>query len=216
MIFLSIVIPTANLMILLFLIYYFANVQKQKKTLEEKLNQLTKKEVKIDSDYHQIVDASLSKERKILEDATKEANTILTSTKYVSDSYKKAMDESLQKMINDVLQQAAVSAGDVLGKHKNSLNQISLNSLNNFQNITKQFEADMQKQMQDFRLTLLPNLQKELDLYKQQKIKDANKTVNAIITDVSQKSLNKIIPLEDHQTLIIESLQKCLKEGLFD
>ena len=64
--------------------------------------------------------------------------------------------------------------------------------------------------------TLLSNLQKEIAAYKQQKIKESDKTVNKIIAEVSQKVLNKSIPLEDHQNLIIESLEKSLKEGVFD
>ena len=53
LIFLSVVIPTANLMILLFLSYCSWQIQKEKKILEEQANELAKKEAKIDSDYHQ-------------------------------------------------------------------------------------------------------------------------------------------------------------------
>jgi hypothetical protein len=216
MIFLSVVIPTANLMILLFLIYRSWQVQKEKKVLEERVNELTKKEAAIDSDYHKIIDNSLSTERNILNDATKEANSILTNTQYVSNSLKEAIDKVLLKMIQDAQQQAIVSSNDIMVKHKSTLNQLSGKSLENFQNISKQFELDMQKQMQTYRETLLFNLQKEITAYKQQKIKESDKIVNMIIAEVSQKVLNKSISLEDQQNLIIESLEKSLKEGVFD
>lgn len=216
MLFLLFVIPTANLMVLAFLGYYLWQLRNEKKALEDRANNLVKKEVKVDSDYHQIVDSSLSKERKILDDATKEASSILTNTKFVSDSSKETIDRALQKMIESVQQDAAVSSNDIMTKHKNSLSQMSGKSIDNFQSITKQFEMDMQKQMQEYRETLLPNLQKEIEAYKQQKFKEADKTVNSIVQQVSQKVLNKAISLEDHQNLIIESLDKALKEGIFN
>jgi len=216
MIFLSVVIPTANLMILLFLIYRSWQVQKEKKFLEERVNELTKKEASIDSDYHKIIDNSLSTERNILNDATKEANSILTNTQYVSNSLKEAIDKVLLKMIQDAQQQAIVSSNDIMVKHKSTLSQLSGKSLENFQNISKQFELDMQKQMSGYRETLLFNLQKEIADYKQQKIKESDKIVNKIIAEVAQSVLNKSIPLEDQQNLIIESLEKSQKEGIFD
>lgn len=216
MLFLLFVIPTANIMILIFLGFYLRHLQKEKRSLDEKENDLVKKEVKVDSDYHQIVDSSLNQERKILDDATKKASNILTDTKYISDMSKDTIDKALQRMIEGVQQEAASSSNTVITKHKDYLNQLSGKSLVNFQNITKQFELDMQKQMQNYRETILPNLQKEIASYKEQKIREADKTVSAIIKDVSQKVLNKAIPLDDHQSLIIESLNKALKEGIFD
>jgi hypothetical protein len=44
----------------------------------------------------------------------------------------------------------------------------------------------MQKQMQEFRATLLPNLQKEINAYKDQRFKEADVMINEII----QKLLN--------------------------
>jgi flagellar biosynthesis/type III secretory pathway protein FliH len=74
----------------------------------------------------------------------------------------------------------------------------------------------MQSQMQNFRDSLLPQMQKELDAYKQQRFSEADKTINKIIQDIAQKVLNKSLSLEDHQNLIIESLEKSRKEGVFE
>jgi len=215
-IFLSVVLPTANLMILVFLIYYFWRVQKRGKELELKENALDNKEFGIDSSYHQIVGNSLSKERKILDDATKEASSILTNAKYVSTSFKDEVNKALQKMVFDTQKETSSSSNEIVTKHQTYLNQIAGKSLDNFQNITKKFEVEMDNEMKSYRTNLLVNLQKEIESYKQQKIKEADKTVSTIIQKVSQKVLNKSIPLEDHQKLIIESLEKCLKEGIFD
>jgi hypothetical protein len=74
----------------------------------------------------------------------------------------------------------------------------------------------MQKQMQNFRQAYLPTIQKELEEYKNERLKKADKQINSIIQEVAEEVLNKAIPLEDHQKLIIESLEKSRKEGLFE
>ncbi len=214
--FLLFVIPTANLMMLLFLGFYLHQLKNEKKVLEDKARELAKKENEVNSDFHQSVDKSLSEERKIIDGATEQAKSILTDTKYVSDSSKKVIDEALAKMIGLVEQEVETSSKDMLDKHKNSLTEVSGKSLNNLQNITKQFETNLEMQMQDFQKSLLPNLQKELEEYKQQKFKEANDKVNKIIQQVSQKVLNKSLSADDHQNLIIESLEKFRKDGLFD
>lgn len=216
MIFLSVVIPTANLLIFVFLIYRIWLLQRDKRELDEKAKNITEKEVRIDNDYHQVVDDTLNSEKKILDDAVKKAGSILTDSQYLSDSLKDTVDKAMQKTVQDVQEKTSLSSEDIVSKHKDSLSQISGKSLDNYQTITLRIEQEMQKQLQEFRATLLVNFQKEIDIYKQQKIKDADKTVDIIIQKVSQKVLNKAISLEDHQNLIIESLEKSLKEGVFD
>lgn len=216
MIILSVIIPTVNILVLLFLIYLLWQTQKQRKLLDERESELVKKETKADNDYHLVVESTHQKERKIIEDATKQASAILTNTKYVSDSSKATVEQALQKMISTIQQETITSSNDILSKYKNLLVQVSGKSIDNFGLTTKQFEADLQKQMQDFRNSILPGLQKELDAYKLQRFQAADKVIENIIQQVSQKVFSKSIPLEDHKNLILESLEKARKEGVFD
>src|SRR5512141_177785 len=91
--FLLFVIPTANLMILVFLGLYIRQLNKEKKELENKANQITKKEAEVDTDFHQAVNQTIGQERKIIEDASAQAKAILTETKYVSDSSKQVIQD---------------------------------------------------------------------------------------------------------------------------
>ena len=198
------------------MVYYLWTLTRAKNSLEEREKELTKKENKLESDYRQIIDNTLIKERKILEDAAKQASTILSNTQYVSSASKELIDKALEKMIVDIQKEAEISSNDSMANYKNFLNQLSGKSLENFQNITKSFEADMEKQMQEFGKSLLPGVQKEIEAYKLQRFSEADKKINKIVQLVSQKVLNKSVSLEDHQKLIIESLEKSRKEGVFD
>ncbi len=214
--FLPIIVATFNLMVLSVLGFYLWVLRNERKELEKHEKELAVKEGKLESGYQQIINGALIKERNILDDAAKKANTILSNTQYVSNISKDSLDQALQKMLADIQKEAVVSSNNSLTNYNNFLKQVSEKTLFDFQNNTKRFEADMQKQMQDFRESLLPAIQKELEAYKEQRFKEADKTVNAIIQRVSEKVLNKSISLEDHQKLIIESLEKSRREGVFD
>jgi hypothetical protein len=97
-----------------------------------------------------------------------------------------------------------------------SLQQVAKQSLADFQNVTHMMEEELQKQTREFRESLLPQLEKELDDYKKLRLQQADRTVTHIIQEVSQQILNKSLPLEDHQRLLLEALEKAKKEGVFD
>lgn len=214
--YLPIIIATINLMVLSVLGFYIWTLSKERKELKNHEKELEEKEKKLESGYQQVIDNALNKERVILDDATKKANTILSNTQYVSNVSKDALNQALQNMIIGIQREAETSSNNSLTNYKDFLHQIAQKTLLDFQGSTKKFEDDMQKQMQGFRNSLLPTIQKELEAYKKERIDKADKIINSIIQEVAAKALNKSIPQEDHQKLIIESLEKAQKEGVFD
>jgi hypothetical protein len=206
----------ADIIIIYFVGYYLLKFTKKEKQLEEKEKKLEEKQGKIDIDYHQVVDNALSKERKILGDATDEAETIITKTQFVSQESKEVVNKALQGMVTDIQKEADDIGRQFIVDYKNYLAKLSATSLGDFENIAKEFGTDLERQIKEFRKTLLPSLEKELEDYKQERLKTVDKAVNVIIQKVSQKALNKSIPPEDHNNLIMESLGKAKKEGIFD
>lgn len=198
-----------NLIVVLFIIYYLITLRSKTKTLE-------KREAKVDTSYHQIVDDALNKERKILEDATEEASHIITDAQLINSSSKQTIDHAIEKLMHDVQGDTAAAARDFKNSYATSLQQLAHASLTDFQNVTKALQTDLQKQVQEFHNTLLPGLQKELEEYKASRMKQAEQTITRVIQEVSQEILNKSISFEDHQKLLTESLDKAKKEGMFD
>lgn len=198
-----------NLIVVLFIIYYLIRLRSKEKELE-------KKENKVDENFHEIVNDALSRERKILEDAAEEANDIITNAEYVNKNSKQTVDHALSKMVQDIQTDAIKAASDFKGSYQASLQQVANTSITEFQHVTRELQSDLHKQIQEFHNTLLPGLQKELDAYKQSRMKQAEQTISRIIQEVSQDILNKSISFEDHQKLMTESLEKAKREGMFE
>ena len=198
-----------NLIIALFVIYYLVKLRAKEKEVEKKVE-------KADTSYHQIVDDALSKERKILDDATSEASHIISDAQYVNSSSKQTVEQALHKLVADIQNDASGAAEEFKKSYKASLEQIATSSLTGFQNISKEIQNDLEKQIKLFHDTLLPSLQKELDGYKQERLKQTEQTIIRIIQKASQEIFNKSISFEDHQKLMLDSLEKAKKEGMFD
>lgn len=199
----------ANLLVFAFIVYYFLRLRSKEKQLE-------KKEVKIDADYHQIVNNALTKERKIITDATSEADQIIKSATYVSTASQKVLEDALHKMMLDVHTQATDSARSYITNYQKALHQLATSSLTDFQAIVKAVEVDMQHQTKTFRDAYLPALNKQLEEYKIIRMKETEQQITRIVQQVSQELLNKSISLDDHHTLLVQSLEKAKKEGFFD
>jgi vacuolar-type H+-ATPase subunit H len=198
----------ADLVIFLFVWYYLWNLHGKEKSID-------KEQLKNDLNYHHIVDEALSKERKIINDATNEATQIISNTEFVTSASKESMDQALEKMEGEIEKQAE-SASDAFTKtYSTSLQKIAAQSLANLQAITKTMETELDKQSKEYRESLLPRLEKELEEYKKMRLQQAERTINHVIQEVTQEILNKSLSLDDHQRLLIESLEKAKKEGVF-
>ncbi len=198
-----------NLIVVIFIFYYLLKLRSKEKTVEQKENS-------IDTNYHHIVDEALAKERKIIDDAAAEASQIISQAQHVNTNSKQTIDQAIEKLIHDAQANTSTAAQDFKSSYAASLQQVAHASLTDFQNITKELQTDLQKQMQDFHNTLLPGMQKELEEYKKSRMQQAEQAITRVVQQVSQDVLNKAIPFEDHQKLMIAALDKAKKEGMFD
>jgi hypothetical protein len=199
----------ADLAILIFVIYYFRKLGVKEKELEQKEN-------KIDTQYHQVVDDALTKERKILAYATSESDEIIAQAKHVNQGVKDEVNQALQMMVVDIQKQAHDAALTFTNNYQSSLTQLSQQSLGQFQKISQDLQLDLKNQIKQFHESLLPNLEKELSEYKKTRLQQIDTTVSQIIQKASQEIINKSISLDDHKELVLKSLEIAKKEGVFD
>lgn len=200
---------TADLVLFLFVGAYMMKLYAREKDLE-------KREKKTDTEYHQVVDDALSKERKILEDATTEASQIITETEFVSQASKDSIDAALAQMKKDIQNETTAAAHNFRSSYQQELKKLTDQSLNDFHSISKELQEGLHKQVTEFHNNMLPSLEKELDEYKQARIKQTEQSIKGIVQKVSQQVLNKSISTDDHQKLLLESLDKAKREGIFD
>jgi vacuolar-type H+-ATPase subunit H len=199
----------ANLVMLLFIWYYLWEQRVKEKQLEKEIN-------KYDSRYHHVVDDALAKERQIIEDASSEAGKILSNAEFFKQASADKMTGVLKTMESDIEGQTLATTQVYTDSYHAAIQKLASASLGDFQNITKQMATDLEKQLKEYRVTMLPRMDRDLEEYKKGRMKDADEAIIKIIKKASVEIFNKAIPIEDHHNLIVESLEKAKKEGLFD
>jgi len=199
----------ANVSIIVFVGYYLFKLNAKEKVFE-------KKEQTVDEQYHHVVDEALAKERKILEDAASQAGEIISQAKSINTSSQEQINHALEKIIADSHTQALSLSQQSMNQYAAYLKQIANSSLANFSTLSKELEDTMKQNTKTIQESMLPSLQKELEAYRQMRLKETDQIVQRIVQKASQEILNRSISLEDHQNLVIQSLEKAKKEGVFD
>ena len=207
---LSILVSFAtDLILVLAFSFYFLNLKKREKQIKEKENA-------IDNNYHHVVDQALSKERKILEDATNEADQIITDAQYLTHISRDEVNNAIKQLVTDIEKEGHTITQTFTSEYAGSLKQLTMQSLNEFHTVMTGMEQGLKKQIADFHQNLLPGVEKELEIYKQERMKQIDQTVMNIIQKASQEIFNRSLSVGDHQNIVTESLEKAKKEGLFD
>lgn len=167
----------ADIAIFAFVIYYFLKFHAKEKELEQK-------EGKADTEYHQVLNTALAKERKILDDATNEASKVISEAHFENTQMQQAVNQALQKIVTDVqamsqtsqqgvqaaLQKAvadiqkdtALFTQNYSASFQASLAKLAQQSATEFQNTTNTMHGDLQKALQDFQV-ITKGLEMNLD-----------------------------------------------------
>ena len=203
------IVLASNLIILCFITYYLVSLKNTKKRVEKKENE-------IDSNYHHVVDEALSKERKILDDATNEADQIISNAKYLTNEEKQEIDNTIKNLVINLQKEGEAISHSFTSEYSASVKQMSTESLTEFKNIMIELQTGLRAQIQQFNQSLLPQAEKEIETYKASRMQEIDKAVTQIIQKASQDIFNKSISTQDHEKLIMESLEKAKKEGLFN
>lgn len=198
-----------NTALLIFVVVYLLQLRYKEKKLQEREN-------KIDTSYHQIVDEALSKERKIIEDASSEASQILSHTHQVNQGAVNVINQALHKMAEDIQNNAGKTSQEYFVHYQEALKHIAQQTVNELQSDTRKLQTDLDAQLKDFRNSLLPSIQKEIEEYKEARFREIDRSARSVVERVTKEVLNKSISSEDHEKLVLESLEKAKSQGIFD
>lgn len=199
----------SSVFVFIFVLYYFFSLKEREKKVKEKENA-------IDSDYHHVVDDALTKEKKILGDASNQADQIIRQSQYLTDSSKQEVSNAIKAVVADIQKEGGVIAHAFTQEYNTSLKNLSNESLKEFQAIMSQLQNDLKKQNKSFQESLLPEIEKEIEEYKKTRMQEIDQTIAGIIQKAAQEVFNKSISLSDHQNAVMQSLEKAKKEGVFD
>jgi cell division septum initiation protein DivIVA len=132
----------ANLIVFFFAGYFLIKYMSKEKELDQKEKEIEQKEGKLDTEYHKIVDTALNKERKILEDATAEADTIIAQAQFATKDTQEKVNQALEEIIADVHTETAKIAQHFVAEYQNSIKEVANKSLSNLEYITKEITGD--------------------------------------------------------------------------
>lgn len=200
---------TANILVFIFIGYYLVKLNQREKELD-------RREAALQDNQKKTIGDAVNAEKKIIEDATKEAEHILQTTQYSSKFSKESLDLALDRIMHEVKEELVASAKEHIAQYNSSLKQLDTVSVKDFQQMTEGMEIDLQKQIKEFHEAILPNLKKEMDDYRQARVQDTERIVIQVVQKVSRELLHKTIPLDDHHALMVQALEKAKKEGMFE
>lgn len=231
-----------NLVIVIFVVFYILNLRSKEKDLSHRENKLDEDFRSVVGSgmerEKQILENAVNQSSQIMNIATHQANQILAGTQYLSQTSKASLetalqrmvvdvqnassnskitlDQALQKIITDVHREAFDTGKDVTTSYQSSLKQLTANSLSGFENVTNELELEMQKQIKDFRQSILTKMEGEVEQYKAAKVRRIDQASVVLVQRIAQEVLNKSLTIEDHENLVLKSLEKAKKEGIFD
>ncbi len=137
----------------------------------------------------------------------------------------------------DILASSKISAGDDKSRLEEQLNKISAEQLREFKetvaNISKDIEIDALKEVEEFKKAMeietvlsqkivaeqiqhkRDEVEAELDQYKLHKMQELDKQIVKIVGDVIRQVAGKVIPITEHEQLILKVLQEAKTKDVF-
>lgn len=167
---------------------------------------------------------------ELLEEARQKANNIIREAEFVKDKEKLAFNESLNaSSINQIKDFEKVSQ-DFLKTYRNELDLIKSQTIQVIKNISKDIEKHTLFEIKDFKEILKKEtfasqkiveqkIEKDyneakgaIEAYRAEKLKIIDNDIYKILQKVSMLVLGKTLSPQDHENLIIESLNQAKKE----
>lgn len=229
LIFLTLAVTTLAA-VLFFLIRAYAFLHEElhnaQKLNNELHNQLSEKPVKLLATAHE-------KAQEIIEQANHQALTILSNTKAYEQSSNDELREKLallEKQQETIFNQATE---EMKTAYQDLLTQIQEEDIHTLKSMTKDIEADVLADFNEFRTSLekqtinsekfvkekineeYTTLQKELEAYRKEQYQKIDRDIYKILYRVSEMVMSQGISFDKHKQLVLEALDRAKKEQVF-
>jgi cellulose synthase/poly-beta-1,6-N-acetylglucosamine synthase-like glycosyltransferase len=199
----------------------------------QKQNKLLNKPQEEYGNTLEIIEQAQKQANSIVERAVESAKHILFETEYIKQDITKEMQDSLQKVAEEtvkmvqgrstesekefraVVDEIKADFAKEAEKKLSAIEQVTLQETSDFKEVLREETIKSQiiigkKIGEDFN-----SVQNELIEYKKQKLSEIDKNIQIITKQVVEEVLGKSIPLPIQQELVISSLEKAKKTGLF-
>lgn len=219
-------LSTTGIVVLAALIFCYYMYRKEKKIEEKSMH--------VSQNYDQLVQEAKAKAKAIIDQAGMEAATILAQSQNTKLNLDMKSEETFKKITDEQMQLLRTNSEEYFRSYTSSLEEVK----HHYASLLEQMLADIrdstQKEIQELKAILKNQLtqsqgsvtkqmqddfmkaQIEINEYKKHELERIDKSMNDLLIRVSEEILGKMIPIRDHQQLIIDSLEMAKKEGMFN
>lgn len=185
------------------------------------------------NDYEKVLQKAHTNAEEIIHKAADEASHLTNEGKDFSQQINQQVDTSFTKIVKNNTISLQNTADTFLQIYETSLNKVKntyenemITILQKIQEDTRNDFSQMQEKIQqktiDTQTGLIKQIeddftkaQMEIKEYKKHKLQEINQNMAKLIMRISEEVLGQAIPIQQHQQLIADALEKAQKEGMF-
>jgi cell division septum initiation protein DivIVA len=192
-----------------------------------------KEQEKVYKNSEKIIDEARKQANLIVEEAAQKAKHLVLDAEYVRSDLAHDIESSIKTVGTSAVELFIKDSKEIDEQYKEVFSQIK----KEYSQHTQEALAALQKlavsELDSFSKNLkketlnsqvfigarineeFETKQKEIEAYKSQRLKLVDQTINEIIAKVAEEVLGKAIPIDEHEALVLEALEKAKKEEVF-
>lgn len=215
----SVLIAIALGLLVLALVVSYVRLVRRFNLLKEEKSKLT---ANTRLEAEKILDDAQKTAEQVVREARVKASEIITKTEAFSKETKEAMVAQLGQVSKEyvdnykqALNQANTETVNVLAEVSKDLKSKALSEVKTFKG---SLEAEIQSSQQALRQAVNEGYKKiegEIDKYRQARLQQVDQAIFELLREVSQRVMGKALTLEEHEELVIKSLEEAKKENVF-
>lgn len=180
------------------------------------------------------LDEARQKSAKIIDNANSKALDIVTKADMSADIASENFNEQAVKTASRQIKQLEKTTEEFTKLYEKVLHDLKFKNIEILQNVSEDIQTSALKEINSFRdsverLTVssealvkkkidsdYETAKKEIESYKENELKKIDNGIYSLLEKISMLALGKALNLSDQEDLIIKSLEKAKKEGVFE
>ena len=216
----------ASLILLVVTILYLYHLYSEERDFQ-------KKQAKSYKAAEEVIDSARKEANLLIEEAVQKAKHMVIDAEYVRSDLAKHIEASMETVGTSAVELFKQDSKEIDEQYKHVFSQIK----NEYEKHTQETLGALQKLAVDELDTFSKNLRKEtlnsqvfigarineefeakkkeIDDYKIQRLKMVDQNINQIIAKIAEEVLGRVIPVAEHEHLVLEALERAKKEEVF-
>lgn len=180
-----------------------------------------------------IIEEARGRSLKILQDSNAKAQKTLKDASFFNESSQILLNQQLKDMSDKQVSSLDVVSKQLLETYKKSVETEESKNIETLANVSKDLKDELLHEVDEFKEILhretiesqqmvdqkvaaeFKKVEDEINAYKSRQLKKIDDTVYKILAVVSKDIFGRVLSLEDHQDLVLKSLEKAKDQSIF-